>query len=104
MITTRTGVGAALTLALLTLSACGGSEAPEASNQPAASPEEDEFEAPPLEVPKDCPKARTEFELWTHAASWANEDIEPYGAGEACLMVPAGEPFTVTVNNPKSKG
>jgi hypothetical protein len=97
-------LGALLAASLLTLSGCGGSESPEATDEPAASAEEDDFEAPALEIPKECPQASTELELWTHAASWANENIKPYEAGEACLVVPADEPFTFTMHNPKSKG
>jgi Cupredoxin-like domain len=103
MATMGVRLGALLAACLLTLTGCGG-EAPEAANEPAASDDEDDFEAPPIEVPKKCPEAGTEYELWTHAASWANEDIKPYEPGEACLVVPAGEPFTVVLHNPKSKG
>ena len=85
----------------LFLGACGGADAPTVET---ASTPEDEFSPSPLIAPPDCPAAAGELEIWTQGDLWATEEgngLEPY---EACLVVPADEPFTVTMHHVKAKG
>ena len=86
------------------LVACGGGDSPPAATSDTPAAEEDDYEAPPLEIPDDCSKASSEFELWTHAARWADAKGRPYEIGEACLTVPADTALTVTLHNVKTKG
>ena len=88
----------------LALVACGGGDDPTAATSDPPVGEEDDYEAPALEIPDACSKVSDELELWTEAASWADAKGRSYEIGELCLSVPADTAFTVTLHNVKTKG
>ena len=102
-------LGTALMAIVLLVAGCGGGDSKDDASGPAPSrvastPSPTPTPTPP-ELPKDCPKISTKVELTTVNASWADEEGHPFKTGQACIVVPAGERFTVTVaNNPKGKG
>ena len=57
-----------------------------------------------IEVPKDCPPARSELEIWTVGASWADAKGNAFETDEACLVAEAGSPIDFTIHNVKVKG
>jgi plastocyanin len=106
----RSLVAAVVTAVLL--SACGGGNSKDEASAPApsevastASATPEPSPPKPPKPPKDCPQVATKIELSTVSAQWVNEKGHIYRTGEACIVVPAGERFTVTVHNdPKGKG
>ena len=95
-----------LPLCLLVAAACSGSTgdetlsptSPSSSPSPAVTPTASPSVVP-VDVPRDCPPSATDLELFTAGPRWANDRGRQLESGEACLVAPAGEPFTVTVHN-----
>ena len=89
---------------LLAGAACGGTSSPPSSDAAETPAAEDDFTAPPLEIPEDCEPAASEYEISTVGARWADSKGRQYDIDELCLTVPADQDFTVTVHNLKVKG
>jgi hypothetical protein len=97
----------AVTVALLILGACGsGDSSRDEASAPA--PEEsdanDDFTAPPLEVPEKCARPSSEIQLTTIGVRWVGLDGKAAEAGELCISAPAEKDLNVLVDNPRRKG
>lgn len=101
----RTRSSIHLPLCLLVAAACSGgtgdepaAQTPPSSPLPAVTPTASPSVVP-VDVPSDCPRSATNLDLFTVGARWADDRGRQFEPGEACLVAPAGEPFSVTVHN-----
>lgn len=96
----------AVIAASLILGACGAGDSPDEASAPA--PDEsnvnDDFTAPPLEVPDKCTSPSNEIHLATRGVSWVGPDGKPAEIGQLCISARAGKDLEVTIDNPRRKG